>query len=157
MQIFILRHGQAESLQTTDEARKLTERGRADVISSVSNSSADLRQLEEIWSSSFIRAQQTAVIARDILSVQQLNLAIKTTDLITPESDPMVLFDALQKINLNSILLVSHQPFIGNFLDIFCGKPLGTHSVDTSSLALVECDIAAKGCGDLRWLRHIHE
>ncbi len=157
MQIFVLRHGQAESQQTTDEARNLTERGRSDVLSSVNNSKADLRQLDEIWSSPLVRAQQTATIAQHVLSSQRVNISIKTTDLIVPESDPRVLFDALEKSKLVSILLVSHQPFIGKFLDIFCGEPLGTYSVDTSSLACVECDIVAPGCGDLRWLRHVHE
>ena len=156
MQIFVLRHGHAEPQQTTDEARNLTEKGRSDVIASVGNSSAALHKVEEIWSSSLVRAQQTASIAQHILSSQGVNLAIKTTDLITPESDPLILFDALEKTGLTSILLVSHQPFIGKFLDIFCGEPLGTYSVDTSSLAFIECDITAPGCGNLRWLRHVH-
>ena len=156
MQIFVLRHGQAEPQQTTDEARNLTAKGRSDVISSVSNSLAEMHNVEEIWSSSLIRAVQTSNIARDILAAKNLSLPIKITDLITPEADPILLFDSLQKSKLSSVLVVSHQPFIGKFLDVFCGSPLGTHSVDTSSLALVECDIAAQACGDLRWLRHVY-
>ena len=31
MKVFVLRHGQAEAQQTTDEARNLTAKGRADV------------------------------------------------------------------------------------------------------------------------------
>jgi phosphohistidine phosphatase len=156
MQIFVLRHGHAAPQQTTDEARKLTEKGRADVISSVSNSVADMHNIKEIWSSSLVRAWQTSCIACDILAAQKLFVPIKVTDLITPEADPTLLFDSLQQANLSSVLLVSHQPFVGKFLDLFCGAPLGTHSMDTSSLAFVECDVAAKGCGDLRWLRHVH-
>ena len=156
MQVFVLRHGQAEPQKTTDEARNLTERGRADVAFSINNSVVELRQLEEIWASPLARAQQTAEIARDILSQHDKNIAVKTTDLITPESDPSELFDLLQDANMQSILLASHQPFVGKFLDIFCGDIIGTHSMDTSSLALIEYEIAAQGCGNLRWLRHIH-
>jgi len=156
MQIFVLRHGQAEPQQTTDEARNLTDSGRADVISSVSNSIPEMRNIEEIWSSSLIRAVQTSNIACDVLATQNLSLPIEITDLITPDADPVLLFESLQKSNLSSVLLVSHQPLVGKFLDLFCGKPQGTHSMDTSSLALVECDVAAPGCGDLRWLRHVN-
>ncbi|RYY75314.1 MAG: phosphohistidine phosphatase SixA [Gammaproteobacteria bacterium] len=156
MQIFVLRHGQAEPQQTTDEARNLTERGRAEVFSNIARSSVDLRELKEIWSSSLTRAQQTAHIVRDILSAQGSDILIKTTDLIAPESEPSILFESLQKANLPSVLLASHQPFVGKFLDLLCGKPLGTYSMDTSSLALVECEIVAAGCGELRWLRHVH-
>jgi phosphohistidine phosphatase len=156
MQIFVLRHGQAAPQQTTDEARILTERGRTDVFSSVSNSITEVGNLEEIWSSPFVRAQQTSRIACDILSSQKLSVEIKITDLITPESDPALLIDSLQKSMLANVLLVSHQPFVGKLLDFFCGEPLGTFSLDTSSLALIECDIAAQGCGNLRWLRHVH-
>ena len=156
MQIFVLRHGQAEPQLTTDEARNLTEKGRNDVILSVSNSLAEMNKIEKIWSSSLVRALQTSNTAHDILAAQYLSIPINVTDIIIPEADPALLFDSLQKSNLSSVLLVSHQPFVGKFLDIFCGSPLGSHFMDTSSLALVECDVAAPSCGELRWLRHAH-
>ena len=156
MQIFVLRHGHAEPQETTDEARNLTERGRADVASSINNSLPELQVIKEIWASPLVRAQQTAHIAREILSIKGINVSIKTTELIAPESDPSELFNSLQEANLPSILLASHQPFVGAFLDTFCGSERGVHSMDTSSLALVECEIIAQGCGDLRWLKHVY-
>ncbi|WP_229837700.1 SixA phosphatase family protein [Cellvibrio zantedeschiae] len=102
-----------------------------------------------------MRAQQTAQIVRDILAAQGINLSIKTTDLITPDSDPAGLFDSLQTANLNAVLLASHQPFVGDFIDLFCGSPSGAHPMNTSSMALIECDVAASACGELRWLRHV--
>lgn len=155
MQVFVLRHGQAEAQLTTDEARNLTAKGRADVAASVNSSLSDLKRIQEIWASPLVRAQQTAYIARDILAAQGIQVQIKTTDLITPESDPTGLFDALQATTINSVLLVSHQPFVGDFIDLFCGSPRGAHPMNTSSLALIECDIAARACGELRWLRHV--
>lgn len=156
MKIFVLRHGQAEAQQTTDEARNLTQKGRLDVASSSQYSLAELTQVQEIWASPLVRAQQTAEIVRDTLAEQGVQLNIFTTDLITPESNPSELFDLLQSSKLNSILLASHMPFVGGFLDVFCGSPLGYHTFNTSSLALVECDIPAKSCGNLRWLRHVN-
>lgn len=162
MRIFVLRHGQAEAQQTTDEARNLTPKGRADVAASVQYSLSELapvselEQLQEIWASSLVRAQQTAEIVRDILAAQGIHLSIKTTDLIAPESNPSDVFELLQASNLNSVLLASHMPFVGELLDAFCGSARGYHAMNTSSMALVECDVPAKGCGNLRWLRHVN-
>ena len=155
MKIFVLRHGQAEGQQSTDEARNLTVKGRDDVATSVQNSLSELIQVQEIWASPLVRAQQTAEIARDILLAQGVHVSIKTTDLITPESNPADLLDLLQATNISSLLLASHMPFVGDFLDVFCGSVRGYHSMNTSSMALVECDIPAQGCGNLQWLRHV--
>jgi phosphohistidine phosphatase len=162
MKIFVLRHGQAEAQQTTDEARNLTAKGCSDVAASIQNSlselapASELEQLQEIWASPLVRAQQTAQIVRDILSAQGIYLSIKTTDLITPESNPAEVFDLLQASKLNSVLLASHMPFVGDFLDVLCGSARGYHAMNTSSMALVECDVPANGCGNLRWLRHVN-
>lgn len=156
MKIFVLRHGQAEAQQTTDDARNLTAQGRVDVAASAQYSLSELTQVQEIWASPLVRAQQTAQIVCDILAAQGVQLSIKTTDLITPESNPADVFDLLQASNLNAVLLASHMPFVGNFLDVFCGSARGYHAMSTSSMALVECEIPAKHCGDLRWLRHVN-
>lgn len=156
MKVFVLRHGQAETQQTTDEVRNLTAKGRADVAASAQYSLSELAQVQEIWASPLVRAQQTAEIVRDILAAQGVHLSIKTIDLITPESNPADLFDLLQASKLNSVLLASHMPFVGDFLDAFCGSARGYHAMNTSSMALVECDVPAKDCGDLRWLRHVN-
>ncbi len=155
MQVFVLRHGQAEAQITTDEARNLTSKGRADVAESVKYSLPDLNRVQEIWASPLVRAQQTAQIARDILAMQGVHVAIKTLDLIIPEADPAGLFDSLQATEISSVLLASHQPFVGDFIDLFCGSPRGAHPMNTSSLALIECNVAASACGELRWLRHV--
>lgn len=156
MKIFVLRHGQAEAQETTDEARNLTAKGRADVATSVQFSLSELAQVQEIWASPLVRAQQTALIVHDILAAQGFQISIKTTDLIIPESNPADVFDLLQASNLNSVLLASHMPFVGDFLDAFCGGARGYHAMNTSSMALVECEIPAKHCGNLRWLRHVN-
>ena len=156
MRVFVLRHGQAETQQTTDEARNLTAKGREDVALSLQYSLSELTQVQEIWASPLVRAQQTAQIVCDILAAQGIHLSIKTTDLITPESNPADVFELLQASKLNSVLLASHMPFVGDLLDMFCGSARGYHAMNTSSMALVDCEIPAKNCGDLRWLRHVN-
>src|SRR3982751_2379384 len=103
MQVFVLRHGQAEAQITTDEARNLTEKGRADVAANTLHSLADLLNVKEIWASPLVRAQQTAHIVSAILEKHGVKVEIKTTDLIAPESNPSGLFDSLEAAKSGSI------------------------------------------------------
>lgn len=154
MELFVLRHGQAEPQQTTDEVRNLTTKGRADVAFSFRHSLADLKGIKEIWASPLVRAQQTAAIVRDLLAAEGVYINILTSPLIIPEADTQQVFDALQATSSTSILLASHLPFVGEFIDQFCGSAPGFHSMNTSSLACIDYDLAAAGMGQLRWLRH---
>ena len=156
MQLFILRHGQAEIQQTTDEARHLTFAGRRDVTSAVDASLNDLKILQQVWISPLIRAQETAAIVCDELKKNRIDFTTNTTDLLVPEANPLVLFEALEKVECDSILLVSHQPLVGYFIDLFCGSQQGFHAMNTSSLACIDYEVAAPGLGTLRWLRHVN-
>lgn len=151
MEIFILRHGQAEPQITTDDARQLTERGRADVARMINTSLPDMAELTHLWVSPLIRAQQTAEIAGALIG----NFQPYTTELLVPEAQPELLFQQLQASECPSLLLVSHQPLVSKILDELCGTDNGYHSMNTSSLACVDIDIIAKNMGKLRWLRHL--
>jgi phosphohistidine phosphatase len=157
MQIFVLRHGQAEPQLTSDAARNLTLTGRVQVAASIQGALTELASIQEIWASPLVRAQQTADIARELLEAQGARLVMRTSRLITPESQPADLLNALVSAEVNSLLLVTHQPFAGSFIDICCGSPRGFHALDTSSLALIDCAMLGPGCGELRWLRHVYE
>lgn len=156
MELFVLRHGQAEPQQTTDEARNLTAKGRADVAANIRNSLSELKGLQAIWASPLVRAQQTATIVRDVLAAEGVNLSIKTTDLIIPEASPQQAMDFFQTLSASSVLIASHMPFVGDFLDQLCGADAGFHNMNTSSLACVDCELPAAGLGELRWLRHVN-
>lgn len=155
MTLFILRHGQAEAQITTDEARRLTDKGHTDTTRVVQARVADM-PLVQIWSSPLVRAQQTAKIAASFFP----QLEIQTTDLLIPEAKPQVLMKWLDELNQQlidsdqSILLVSHQPLVGIFLNSLCGKPDDYYPLGTSSLAAVHAQRVAAAMGDLLWLDH---
>lgn len=150
MELFILRHGDAETRVTTDEARQLTDKGRADVTRMIKSSLEDLGELTHLWVSPLVRAQQTAAIAGGLIG----NVEPYTTELLTPDADPRLLFTQLQISECQKLLLVSHQPLVSKILDILCGTDNGYHGMATSSLACVDIDIVAADMGKLRWLRH---
>jgi phosphohistidine phosphatase len=157
MHIYILRHGEAEPQKTTDEARNLTATGRVDVAKIITSAAQDLNAVQQLWVSPLVRAQQTASIVCDFLAFPERRFLLKTTGLIVPEANPYTLFAALQDAQLDSILLVSHQPLVGQAIDLLCGGDDGFHVMNTSSLACVECDMVAAKMGKLRWLRHANE
>lgn len=157
MTIFILRHGQAEPQVTTDEVRRLTDKGHTDTVNVVQGRHADMVPLAQIWASPLMRAQQTAEIAASYFP----DVSIQTTDLLIPEADPQALLnwlDGLRGQQLTdpdlSILLVSHQPLVGRVVSMLCGKPDDYYPMGTSSLAAIDTQIIAAGVGDLLWLDH---
>lgn len=152
MNIFILRHGQAEPQKTTDEARELTEKGRLDTKAVISKRLKELQVVTQLWASPLVRAQQTAQIAASFFP----GLSINTSKLIIPEENPAAVMEWLQKIGgqHQSVLLVSHQPLVGTLVNLLCGKPDGFYPMGTSSLAAISTPVAAAGMGDLLWLDH---
>jgi len=148
MQLFILRHGKAEPMLGNDAARTLTERGRRQVAQVCRKRSKELSAVRAIWTSPFVRTQQTA----DIVSAH-LGLPTVTEPLLIGDSDPQQFLDLLQQQDNFPILLVSHQPLVGSLLNGLCGSG-NAHPMGTSSLACVSSEVWAKGCADLDWLQH---
>lgn len=151
MKIFILRHGEAESLLTSDSARRLTPKGMADTRQIVSDNLLVLSSIDSIYVSPLIRAQQTASIAGQLLNLQ----SIFTTDCLEPEADLQNLFSLLETLSETEILLVSHLPLVGVLANRLCGLAPNSIRFNTSSLVGIECDIPAAGMGELFLERHV--
>lgn len=144
MKIFILRHGQAEPYQTNDAVRRLTEKGITDTQKVLTEKLSALANINAIFASPLVRAQQTATIASTMLKKE-----IKTTDLLEPEANIQKLFNWLETIKENSILLVSHLPLVGILANDLCGFDGNRIQFYTSSLVGIECDFPASGLGNL--------
>lgn len=153
MIIYVLRHGHAETQITTDEERRLTDRGVLDTERVLTARAKELASIASIWVSPLVRAQQTARIAQKHCIVPSLQI----TNLLVPESDPQVLIEWLYS-NLvaqsDAVLLVSHQPLVSRLLGLMCGKSEGLYPMGTSSLAAIDIQPIAAGLGKLLWLDH---
>lgn len=104
-----------------------------------------------IWSSPYIRAQQTAGIAAEVLGVTAG--VSRTLSELTPEGAPRAVIDEVYRSDLDALLLVSHQPLVSRLLDVLCGSS-AQHEMKTASLACVDCDVVAADLGRLQWLVH---
>ena len=67
--------------------------------------------LTAIYASPYLRAQQTAQLVREALGFEP---EIRTVEWLTPETDPDKV--AEQLVSVSDVLLVSHNPLVGNLL-----------------------------------------
>lgn len=158
MQIFILRHGHAEPQVTTDAARNLTSTGRGVTQAVIRAVLPQLGDVQQIWASPLIRAQQTAQLALHFFP----HLQLQTSDCLVPEADPHIVYQWLESLRqvaivankIPRIMIVSHQPLVGSLVNQLCGKDENFYAMDTSSLAAISVDVVAPEMGKLLWLHH---
>lgn len=149
MEIFVLRHGEAEPHANRDHQRRLTERGQAEVLTTLKRALTELQGVQKILVSPYTRAQQTADIAADLLPGRML----MTTEELVPGGDPVKLAGLIEQLKLERVLLVGHQPLAGIFVDWLCDLEPGRYRMGTSALAMIETQWVAEGLGTLRWLK----
>lgn len=148
MQAFILRHGEAQLFADSDLERALTSVGYQQTLDILSASQVELKQVTRIIASPYVRAQQTATLAADLLA-----LSVETSDLLVPEGSLPQVTQLLDSLSKEVPLLVSHQPLVGELVNWLCGLPPGRKVMGTSALAHLETDVVAGACGTLCWLR----
>lgn len=147
MQLFIMRHGEAESRAESDMHRELTAQGKGDIAQMAETYADDLASVDIIWASPYARAQQTAQIMSTALGKP-----VVTQAFLPPNGNPSEVLDILQNIGEQTVLMVSHQPLVGVLVDGLAGLEPGRYRMGTGSLANIWTDVYAKGCCELRWL-----
>lgn len=113
MRLVLIRHGEAESLQTSDAERALTERGASQArltgqwLVDIINGSHALRVL----ASPYRRAQQTAAVVAGLLGQ-----SIVTIEAIAPDADPRQAAVALEASASGAewTVVVSHMPLVAS-------------------------------------------
>jgi phosphohistidine phosphatase len=113
MQIFVMRHGQAEAIAPFDSLRALTEEGGKEAEIAGQWLLVNSQAVDCVFVSPYVRAQQTAdAVIGQLSSVGRR----KTLSFITPEDSPKAVHDYLDAVctdeQYQSILLVSHMPLV---------------------------------------------
>ena len=113
MQIFIMRHGQAEQVAQTDQQRELTAQGFIEVQAIAQFMKDSGVVFEQIFVSPFVRAQQTA---NTMVRIHEYSDDCTTLPFITPSGSAKELHDYLDGFcsdkQLSNILIVSHMPLV---------------------------------------------
>lgn len=149
MKLWVLRHGEAEPYDSRpDSERELTAHGRKEVLSSAARLMG--QPLTAIYASPYLRAQQTAQLVREALGFEP---EIRTVEWLTPEVDPDRV--AEQLVSVSNVLLVSHNPLVGNLLSYLQhGAGYPPEKVSTAGLAELEHSELLIGSMTLNSLKH---
>ena len=116
MRVLLLRHGLAHDRKDpacpADAVRALTDEGRKKTRRAMRGLKALGGAPTRILTSPFLRAQETAAIAQDVLGVDVSRII--TTDALLPETPPYALFHALFAYlgTDEEVLCVGHAPHL---------------------------------------------
>ena len=112
MEIYILRHGEAEPDATgrADRDRELTSGGKRDLKSVLQMARKAGVAPQMILTSPLKRAQETAEIAAEILRVKRV---VETRNLLPGASPDLVWKEIGAHHKVEEILLAGHQPHVG--------------------------------------------
>lgn len=149
MRLLLLRHGEAGYDAPSDELRPLTANGRLRLEAMLQSASGKLQTVGRIIHSPYLRTTQTAELVQSVCP-----LSLEISDRLTPEASPAQLLDWLQaQDGEQDLLLVTHQPLIGNLVSLLCEGDLSRpEPMLPGALAIIECDLPAAGLGRLLYL-----
>jgi phosphohistidine phosphatase len=149
MKLWVLRHGESEPYGSRpDSERALTAHGREEVLRSAARLMG--QPVTAIYASPYLRAQETAQLVREALGFEP---EIRTVDWLTPETDPDKV--AEQLVSVSDVLLVSHNPLVGNLLSYLQhGAGYPPEKVSTAGLAELEHNELLIGSMKLNSLKH---
>jgi phosphohistidine phosphatase len=146
MNLYLLRHGEAEASAHTDAARQLTAKGRQDVENVAKQFATRHLPVEHCFVSPYVRAVQTAEIF-----VGQLGgpISSSTTELLVPEVRAGTVIEFLNKnIHGRNVLLVSHNPLLSELNALLTeGNINDMHILSTSELVCISLDLIGLGMG----------
>lgn len=148
MQLYLLRHGEAEGSASSDAARRLTAKGHRDV-KSVARQFRQLGQgLDLCLCSPYLRARETA---QDFLHLVAPELKPVETQDLTPDNRAATVMAHLDTLSGDArVLLVGHNPVMSELHGLLVeGSVNQLHIMSTSELAAISIDVMGLGMGTL--------
>lgn len=145
MRLYILRHANADTAADTDNLRELSEKGTAQADLLAKFFVKHEVQLDFIFSSPLVRARQTASPIAEALRMQ-------TTEVhwLSCGARPDKILLEMRALTAESVLLVGHQPDMGEFIAHLLGSPIGENfNVRKGLLTCIDLYVAKKGGGRL--------
>ena len=140
MQIFILRHGQAEPGEP-DAERQLTAKGTRDVRNVLTLARKAKADPQLILTSFLRRAQETAAVAAEIFP----DCPVLTTRRLLPSGSPAALWKEVCSCpEVSRVLLVGHSPHLEALIALLLQAPV---AIDLKKGALVSIT-----GGTLQWM-----
>jgi phosphohistidine phosphatase len=155
VKLILVRHAEAVELgqagAMTDYDRPLTEQGRKQAAALAAALKAKGIQPAAIVTSPLVRAIQTGEpLVADLTPDRQ---PVVTDRLAQGTLKPKKLSKAVEEVGGEVLILVGHQPDIGEYAGWLLGSEEGSVAFEKSAAACIECgDEIEKGVGMLEWL-----
>jgi len=153
MLIYFLRHGDASSHSRFDDnERPLTELGRKQALSVGKFLQRIKTQINIILTSPLTRACETGAIVQSFIKTPR----VETSDYLVNGTNPRQLFKQIAGFDVESVLLVGHEPFLSHTISLIIGGDNKANiEMKKCSLALVEViEPVRQGNGILKQLVH---
>ncbi|MEH6466502.1 MAG: histidine phosphatase family protein [Porticoccus sp.] len=150
MRIYLLRHGDAPFDASCGE-RSLSVQGEINTRHVVEQHRRELSQLQLILCSPTLRARQTLKTLIEALGYRG---ELLFEDALRSEGQLNAVEHCIDALDIDQVLLLSHQPLIGQILEYLMDKSGIGWSMDTSSLACLDTIAFSRGCADMKWLTH---
>ncbi|WP_088331961.1 phosphohistidine phosphatase SixA [Lacimicrobium sp. SS2-24] len=136
MQIFIMRHGEAQSRFSQDASRELTSLGQAESVATGRWLLQTANEVDLAIVSPYTRARQTLKAVQQHLPVNE----VIQTEEVTPYGDASDFSDYCHALietrpQINAILIVSHMPFVSALVDVLCSQ---SHSLLFATAGVAE-------------------
>ncbi|WP_250658194.1 phosphohistidine phosphatase SixA [Alkalimarinus coralli] len=121
LDIFLMRHGEASFNADSDINRELTVRGQSEVRRAVKGLSEQFGSVDQVWSSPYLRAKQSAQIA-----IEELGGRLNIQQRLTPDYNPSKVAEWLYQLDgeASSVLIASHMPLVGKLVSLMVNADL---------------------------------
>ena len=150
MRFFLLRHGDAPFDSARGE-RALSDQGARQIRRVLERHGANLQSLDLILCSPVLRARQSLRVLTECLNYRG---ELIFEDVLRSESSVAAVEACVDRLQVTSLLLLSHQPLIGKMLDYLADESGLGWSMSTGTLACLDGIAFGRGAGELQWLTH---
>lgn len=146
MNLYLLRHADAETIADTDDARPLSEKGRAQARKVGEFCKRHGIAVSSILTSPLPRAQQTAELVNAALGAELTTVPWLESGMRAPAA-----IAELQKLpGHRAIMIVGHEPDFSALAAHLLGLPVGENiNIRKASLTLLEMDLVERGAARL--------
>ncbi len=134
--LYLLRHGKA-ARQDPEGPRSLTDRGREEVRRVAEYFKKKGLKVQTLWHSPKTRAVETAEIFMEVTG--KTGVKVRENKGLRPEGDAQGALEELDAYKGESLMLVSHLPFVGELASLLaCGSCDADITFPTGGLAAFE-------------------
>ena len=156
MRLFVLRHGDAPYVQAAGE-RVLSAAGAAETRQVAAARREELQAVQQIICSPTRRARETlAAVVQEFSALgESYQGEISFDDCLRSESSVAAVEQFIDRLSIpdnQSVMLITHQPLVGQMVSYLADDSSLGYQMGTSCLAAFELLTFSRGCADLLWL-----